>query len=269
MRRLLIVLFVLSLPLSACAKSEPDDTARRVSPAASPAEPDYSAWNRLLAMYYDPAGGMDYAGLKARDSATLRDLRNALGRVDATRLTSKQQLAYWINLYNVSVVGVVVDHYPVESILDISSNCLIRHDVFKRPWVSVPSGRISLNDIENEKIRAGFKDPRIHFAINCAAKSCPPIRSEAYVGARIDAQLDDQVRRFVAGSGVRVERRGQRTVVYTSKIMKWFRDDFEKWGSGEEAFLRRYLPREKAVPLAPSIAIEYDDYDWTLNDWRR
>jgi len=158
--------------------------------------------------------------------------------------------------------------YPVESILDISSNRLVRHDVFKRPWVSVPSGRISLNDIENEKIRAAFNDPRIHFAINCAAESCPPIRPEAYAGARVDAQLDDQVRRFVAG-GVRIEKRGDRTVVYTSRIMKWFRGDFEKWGGGEEAFLRRYLPREKAAQLAPPIAVRYDDYDWTLNDWRR
>ncbi len=273
MRRLLSLLIILALPVSACTKSDADDSARRVSRAALPAvaEPDYSAWNRLLAMYYDPARGMNYAGLKARDSAALHDLRNALGRVDADRLTPKQQLAYWINLYNVNVVGVVIDHYPVESILDVSSSRLIRHDVFKRPWVSVPSGRISLNDIENEKIRAAFKDPRIHFAINCAAKSCPPIRSEAYAGARIDAQLDDQVRRFAAGPGVRVEKRGDRSVLHTSKIMKWFRDDFEKWGGGEEAFLRRYLPPDKAARLSSSsdVAVRYDDYDWTLNDWRR
>ncbi len=273
MRRLVILLTFLALPLTACAKSDGGDSARRVSPPASSAavEPDYSVWNRLLATYHDPARGMDYAGLKARDSAALRDLRNTLGRVDASRLAPKQQLAYWINLYNVSVVGVVVDHYPVESILDVSSNRLIRHDVFKRPWVAVPSGRISLNDIENEKIRPGFKDPRIHFAINCAAKSCPPIRSEAYVGARIDAQLDDQVRRFAASPGVRVEKHGDRIVVNTSAIMKWFRDDFEKWGGGEESFLRRYLPQDKTARLSSSsdVAIEYDEYDWTLNDWRR
>lgn len=272
MRRLVILLLVLALPVTACARRNAGDSARRVSPSASPAlvEPDYSVWNRLLATYYDPARGMNYAGLKARDSAALRDLRSTLGRVDASRLTPKEQLAYWINLYNVSVVGVVVDHYPVESILDVSSNRLIRHDVFKRPWVAIPSGRMSLNDIENEKIRPAFKDPRIHFAINCAAKSCPPIRSEAYAGARIDAQLDDQVRRIAAGPGVRVERRGDRTIVHTSAIMKWFRDDFEKWGGGNEAFLRRYLPRDKAARLSSSsVALEYDDYDWTLNDWRR
>lgn len=214
---------------------------------------------------------MNYAELKARDSAALRDLRNTLGRVDAARLSPDQQLAYWINLYNVSMVGVIVDHYPVDSVLDISGNALIRHDVFKRPWVLIPSGRVSLNDIEHEKIRAAFKDPRIHFAINCAAKSCPPIRPEPYDGKLIDAQLDDQVRQFAAGPGVRIEKYGDRTIVRTSKIMKWFRDDFQKWGGGDEAFLRRYLPEEKAARLRSSsdVAIRYDDYDWSLNDWRR
>lgn len=104
MRRLLILLLVLASPLSACAKSDADDPHRVSTPALPAAvEPDYSVWNRLLATYYDPARGMDYAGLKARDSSALRDLRNTLGRVDATRLAPKQQLAYWINLYNVSV----------------------------------------------------------------------------------------------------------------------------------------------------------------------
>lgn len=267
-----ILLFFLLLPVWACAKRS-GDTAKRdhLRPLTAAAEPDYSVWNRLLATYYDPARGVDYGRLKTRDAAALRDLRSALGRVDATRLAPKQQLAYWINLYNVSVVGLIVDHYPVQSILDISDNPLIRHDVFKRAWVTVPSGPVSLNDIENGKIRAAFNDPRIHFAINCAAKSCPPIRSEAYLGARVDAQLDDQVRRFAAGSGVRVEKRGEQAIIHTSKIMNWFRGDFERLAGGEEAFLRRYLPPDKAALLAssPDVEIRYDDYDWALNDWRR
>ncbi len=271
MRRLLTLVIALALPAAACAKSGAHHQPGSVG-ATSPAavEPDYSVWNRLLATWYDPGHGMNYAGLKVRDAAALRELRTSLARVDATRLPPAQQLAYWINLYNINVVGVVVDHYPVDSILDISSNPLIRHDVFKRASVAVAGGKLSLNDVENEKIRAQFRDPRIHFAINCGAKSCPPIRSEAYVGDRLDEQLDDQVRRFAAGPGVRIVRSGARTVVYTSKIMKWFRDDFDQWGGGGEAFLRRYLPAEKAARLGSSSnpTLEYDDYDWTLNDWR-
>ena len=234
-------------------------------------EPDYSAWNGLLARYYDSASGLDYAGLKQKDAGTLRRVREALGRVDAASLTPRQRLAYWINVYNVNVVAAVVEHYPVQSVLDISSNPLIRHDAFKRPRVPVPGGLISLDDVENGRLREPFEDPRIHFAINCAAKSCPPIRHEAYTGERVDAQLDDQVRRFAAGPGVRIERSGDRVILRTTKIMKWFSDDFDEWGGGVETFLRRYLPAEKAAPLASQgrTTIEYDDYDWDLNEWRR
>lgn len=271
MRRLLSILIALALPGAACARDEVPRQAKRVNaPASTVVEPDYSEWNRLLEAWYDPVHGMNYAGLKSRDSAALRRLRERLARVDPARLAPKQQLAYWINLYNVNVVGVVVDNYPVDSILDISGNRLVRHDVFKRPLVALPGGSLSLDDIENQRIRATFEDPRIHFAINCAAKSCPPLRSEAYVGDRLDAQLDDQVRHFAAGPGVRLVRKGARTVLVTSKILKWFSDDFDEWGGGAEAFLRRYLPAAKAAAIATSsnLSVDYDDYDWTLNDWR-
>ncbi len=239
--------------------------------AVTRGEPDYAVWNELLTKYYDPARGMDYAGLKERDANQLRRLRETLGRVDVTSLNTKEQLAYWINVYNVNIVGVVVEHYPVHSIREISSGSLIRSNVFKRPWVPVPAGRISPDEVEHETLRPRFKDPRIHFAINCAAKSCPPIRPEAYVASRVDAQLDDQVRRFVASPGVRIERRGQRTILHTTKIMKWFRDDFDQWGGGAVTFLRRFFPSSKLRLLPPddAVVIEYDDYDWALNDWKR
>lgn len=235
------------------------------------AEPDYSAWNRILAKNYDPARGMDYARLKANDRAALQQLRQALGRVAVSSLTPKEQLAYWINLYNVNVVSTIVDHYPVKSIRDISTDLIVRLNVFKKETVPFGKGVTSLKAIEDDRIRGGFHDPRIHFAINCAAKSCPPIRPDAYIGARVDAQLDDQARKFVAGDGVRIESRNGRITVHTTKIMDWFGDDFNKWGGGKIPFLRRYLPPAKAglLPRTGEVKIEYDDYDWSLNDWRR
>ena len=122
------------------------------------------------------------------------------------------------------------------------------------------------------KIREGFKDPRIHFAINCAAASCPPIRSEPYVGARLDQQLDDQTRRFLNGPlGVKLERDGDELEVHTTKIMDWFGDDFEKWGGGRVAFIRKYLPqdKQKMIDAAKDIELEFHDYDWGLNDASR
>jgi hypothetical protein len=214
---------------------------------------------------------MDYAHLRANDSATLQQLRQSLGRVAVASLTPKQQLAYWINLYNVNVVATVVEHYPVSSIRDISTDLIIRLNVFKKDRVPFGNGAISLNTIENDKIRGGFHDPRIHFAINCAARSCPPIRPQAYTGARVDEQLDDQLRTFAAGAGLRIEQRDAQTIIHTTKVMDWFADDFEKWGGGRVAFLRRYAPPEKVrlIPGSGKITLSFDDYDWALNDWKR
>ena len=262
MKRSLILLTLLTLSITSLA------SAQQSKPAPG-GEPDYTAWNSLLAKYYDPAKGMDYAHLKANDNAALQQLRQSLARVNVPALPKKQQLAYWINLYNVNVVATVVEKYPVGSIRDISTDPIIRLNVFKKDRVPFGSGMIALQTIENDRIREGFHDPRIHFAINCAAKSCPPIRPEAYRGDRIDAQLDDQVRKFVGGNGVRVEQRGSDSVIHATKIMDWFGDDFDKWGGGKTAFLRRYLPVEKSRLLQGDIKFDFDSYDWALNDWKR
>ncbi|HYN19745.1 MAG TPA: DUF547 domain-containing protein, partial [Thermoanaerobaculia bacterium] len=151
------------------------------SHSAFAAEPDYKLWQELLAKHYDPAKGMNYQGLKA-DKPILDRLRQQMAGVDVASLSRPEQLAYWINLYNISTVNVVAEGYPVESIRDLSTDPIVRLNVFKKPTVKVKSGTLSLNDVENDKIRTGFKDPRIHFAINCAAESCPPIRPEPFIG---------------------------------------------------------------------------------------
>jgi hypothetical protein len=241
--------------------------------AAAPAtEPDYKLWQELLSKHYDPAKGMSYKGLK-QDKATLDRLRQQMAAVDPASLSRPEQLAYWINLYNVNVVGVVVDHYPVDSIRDVSTDPIVRLNVFKKPWVKVKGGTLSLDDVEHKKVREGFKDPRIHFAINCAAESCPPIRPEPYAGARIDQQLDDQARKFLNGPrGVRLEKDGSDLILHVTKILDWFSDDFEQWGGGRIAFLKKYLPADKLKQIEAAgrnVELELDDYNWKLNDWRR
>ncbi len=241
--------------------------------AARAAAPDYSAWNDLLARHYDPARGMDYKALKAKDSQTLAGLRQRLAEVDPGSLPRNDQLAYWINLYNISVVSIVVDHYPVASIRDISTDPIIRLNVFKKPSVKVKGGSLSLNDIENGKIREAFEDPRIHFAINCAAESCPPIRTEAYAGPRIGEQLDDQARRFLNGPhGAHLEKDGDTLIVHTTKVMDWFGEDFDKWGGGRLAFLKKYVSPDKRAQIekaGQNAKLEYDSYSWKLNDASR
>ena len=239
--------------------------------AAEP--PDYKLWQDLLTKYYDPGKGMDYKGLKKHGKATLDQLRQHLAAVDPGSLSKPDQLAYWINLYNVSTVNVVVEGYPVKSIRDLSTDPIIRLNVFKKPSVKTKAGAMSLNDVENTRIREGFKDPRIHFAINCAAKSCPPIRTEPYVGARVNEQLDDQARRFLNGPhGARIEKDGDGVTLHATKILDWFKDDFETWGGGRVAFVRKLLPADKQKQLDAAkgkVDLAFDDYDWALNDASR
>ena len=225
----------------------------------------FTTWTTLLQHYYDPARGMNYAALKAHDAATLENLRQSLGRVNADALDPKERLAYWINVYNINTVATIIASYPVKSIRDLSTDPLI-FTVFKKPRVPYGSEKLSLDDIETKKICEAFHDPRIHFAINCAAKSCPPLRMEAYSGATLDAQLDDQARRFL-NANTRFTRDGDKLVVHVTKIMDWFGADF----GDKTAFLRKYLPadKQKLIDAANGkIELAYDDYDWALNDRR-
>ncbi|HEX8171802.1 MAG TPA: DUF547 domain-containing protein [Thermoanaerobaculia bacterium] len=230
---------------------------------------DYSTWTRLLTTYTTPRG-IDYAAMKAHDAAALQALRQQLGRVNVATLDRKQQLAYWINVYNVNVVAAVVEGYPVDSIRDLSTDPIVRLNVFKKERVPFGGALLSLDDVEHKKLREGFHDPRIHFAINCAARSCPPIRAEAYAGERIDTQLDQQVRSFIA-QHVRYGRAGDTLVIHTTKIMDWFGEDFDRYGGGRAAFIARYAApdKQRLIASAKKVEIEYDDYDWALNDTRR
>jgi hypothetical protein len=255
-------------PLLAAAAPAPSAAAPGGAGAAAP---DYATWNELLSRYYDPARGMNYKDLKAKDAKALADLRQRMAAVDSGALAPTDQLAYWINLYNISVVATVVEHYPVNSIRDISTDPIIRLNVFKKETVPVKGGMMSLNEIENQKIREGFKDPRIHFAINCAAFSCPPIRPEAYVGSRLGEQLDDQARRFLndAKRGVKIDAADGSVVLHLTKVMDWFGDDFKKWGGGQAAFARKYLPPEKQQQIDAAkgnVKLDFYSYDWKLND---
>lgn len=239
-------------------------TADAPLPAAAPnavkTAPDYSEFTAILKKHYSPANGMDYAALKASELPKLQALRTRLGQVDATALSKDDRLAYWINVYNINVVTLVAEHYPVKSIRDLSTDPIKRLNVFDQEVVPYGTGKTSLNHVEVTEIRQAFNDPRIHFAINCAAKTCPPLRDEAYTGSKINTQLDEQARAFLNGPyGAKVSG----DTVTTTPIMKWFGEDFTKSG-GPLAFIRKYV---KNVPENAKVA--FADYDWALNDAKK
>ncbi len=206
---------------------------------------------------------VDYAALK-RDPAWPKVVA-ALGEVDPERLRDRRaKLAFWINAYNILAIDLVQRNHPVEGIKDIGS-------LFRPVW-GREAGRIggapySLGQIEHEILRP-MGEPRIHVAIVCASISCPSLRREPFEADRLDAQLDDSVRDFMAQpeKGMHFDR--ARGVLTLSRIFDWFAEDFEPVG-GVVAYLLPYLSSEdrRAIQtVGEALEVEYFGYDWSLNE---
>lgn len=207
----------------------------------------------------------DVAGTRV-DYAALRgdpDWQSLLANLAAAPEPSEHdaRLAYWINAYNILAVEMVVRHLPVASIRDVSSPQV---SVWKREAGRVGGRALSLDDIEHEILRP-MGDPRVHAAIVCASASCPSLSREPYGRERLDAQLDAAARDFIASSqkGAHVEARSLRL----SPIFDWFGADFAASG-GVLAFIRRHATpelRESIEKLGVDPALDWFDYDWSLN----
>jgi hypothetical protein len=198
-------------------------------------------------MKKDPAYSKLIAGLKSFSPAKLK--------------TNREKMAFWINVYNVMAVKMVVDHYPVDSIKDAGS---LFESVWKKDVGVVGGKTVTLNDIEHEILRK-MGDPRIHVAIVCASVSCPDLRQEAYTVDKLDAQLDDQFKQFLAnkGKGLQVDRSKKRVTL--SKIFDWFEEDFEPKG-GVLTYISRYAPeKDQALLKKEKLKVSYLDYNWDLN----
>ena len=230
---------------------------------------DHAAWTALLKHHVSADGRVAYSKLKAEHATTaggaLRQYLDGLQVVRAEEFgawTPDQQQAFLINAYNAFTVQLIVDHYPVASIRDIGG-------LFKKPWsiefFSLLDGKAkTLDTIEHQLLRPVYKDVRIHAAVNCASISCPQLRGEAYTGARLNEQLEDQMRlwladanrnQFVAASGD----------VKVSKIFDWYKQDFVEWGGGVREVLLRYGPPQAKVALIRASSLGYLDYNWQLN----
>lgn len=223
-------------------------------------------------------GRVDYQGLKSDQSVLDHYLDSLAGISKATfnTWTGPAQLAFLINLYNAATLKLIIDHYPIKSIKDIGS-------FFKGPWdqpvVRLFGETITLDNLEHDIIRKDYSEPRIHLALVCAAKGCPPLRSEAYVADQLDAQLDDQSRRFLASpSGLRIDR-GEK-IVYFSSIFKWYGKDFidrfspatgfpglDKTERAVAHFSSGFLSAADGDYLkSGGYSVKYLDYDWSLNE---
>lgn len=235
---------------------------------------DHSAWDRLLKQYVQPgADGLNRIDYKAFQSAGHADLKmyiSALQRVDMPALSRSGQFALLANLYNAMTIDIVLDHYPVKSIKDISLGGGIVATFTGGPWkaeVLTLMGRaLSLDDIEHDLLRPVFKDARVHYAVNCASVGCPNMQTEAFTAEKLDAQLDAAARRYVNHPrAVRVSGHG----IVVSSIYHWFKDDFGGDDAGVLAHLTKYAAPELSASLKRATALSGHVYDWSLNDIAR
>ena len=206
---------------------------------------------------------VDYGAL--RKNPDWDRLVRSLAASDPARLESRtEKLAFWINAYNVLAIEIVRQNHPVDSIRSIGS---LFSPVWKRPAGSIGSRPYSLDEIEHRILRP-MGEPRVHAAIVCASNSCPPLRREPYRADRLEAQLEDNVRRWLADprKGARIDRASK--TLWLSPILDWFEEDFRQ---GVIPFVTSHVPRSGADWIraqGPALQIRYIDYDWSLNDTR-
>lgn len=226
------------------------DTAWSSTAIAQPL-PDHALWTAELRKYVTPEGKVDYTTWK-KNQVPLDTYLSQMSMAQPVSNWSKNvQLSYWINLYNAYTVKLILDHYPVGSIKDINNG-----DPWDMAWIHIGTKTYSLKQIENEIIRQQFREPRIHFALNCGAVSCPPLLNEAFDPVRLEAQLTACTQSFVRNKAFNLTAQ---PTLQLSSIFDWYKTDF---GPDLFAFLNQYA----SSPINAGMKIEYLDFDWSINE---
>jgi len=263
------ILLLALVPISSGAAPKAELWARwQTHDPASRAAVDHVPWQRFIGRYLKPGADginrMAYARVSASDQGMLDAYVAALAATRVSQLGRDEQKSFWINLYNALTVQVVLDHYPVKSILDIDiSPGLFANGPWGKKLVEIEDEVVSLDDIEHRILRPIWRDPRLHYAVNCASISCPNLQTTPYTAANADALLDAGARAYVNHErGARVED-GQLRV---SSIYNWFESDFGDGEQGVLQHLRHFADAELKAALSAIEHISGDDYDWSLNE---
>ena len=213
-------------------------------------KPNHDAWNDLLKKHVSADGKVNYKGFK-QDMPALESYLGDLTRNPIQNDWSRpEKMAYWINAYNAFTIKLILDNYPLKSIIALDNG---------KTWdikrIQLGEKTYSLNGIENDILRPQYKDARIHFAVNCAAKSCPPLLNRAWTGDNLSKYLDQQAKAFINNSKY---NKISADAVQISKIFEWYAADF-----GD---IIAYLNKYSNVKINPAATITYLEYDWALNE---
>ena len=225
-------------------------------------QPSHEIYDALLKKHVTQTGVVDYKGF-LKDTVTLNKYLAILSKNPPNEKTwsKEDQMTYWINAYNAFTIKLITNYYPIKSIKDIGSS--IQIPFVNTPWdlkfITIGKEKMDLNNIEHGKLRKIFDDPRIHMALVCASKSCPILLNEAYDPKRLDAQLNQQTKAFLADP---FRNKISADNPQLSMIFKWYSMDFNKKGGSVREFVNRY----SSVKIKPDAKIANTDYDWGLNE---
>ena len=211
-------------------------------------------WNQLLQKNVDKNGWVYYDGFK-NDSLQLNQYLNYLDKTKLNDSWSKnKQKAFWINAYNAYTIKLILEHYPLNSILDIKQN---NKNAWEIPFAKVSGKAYTLNFIEHEILRKKFKDPRIHVGVNCASISCPALPNKAFTEKNIDDLLTKSMTNFIND-----EHRNKITVnkLELSQIFNWFQEDFT-----QQTDLITFINQYSNLKINSGATIVYKEYNWNLN----
>lgn len=221
----------------------------------------HSGFDQLLQKYVDDQGMVNYKGLLT-DRAKLKSYLSVLESNAPTKSwTRDQELAYWINAYNAYTLDLILEHYPVKSIKDIGST--IKIPFVSTAWdikfINIGGKEYDLNNIEHGIIRKKFDEPRIHFALVCAAVSCPKLQNRAYLPEKLDEQLTKAAKEFLANSAKNNIKNSNEATL--SKLFNWYGGDFKK-----KTTLIEYINQYAPTKLNKGAEIDWMDYNWALNE---
>jgi len=258
------------LAACSCASDGPLPLTSTVEAPSGKFDPEHKLLDDLLVRFVHPEG-VDYQGL-AKESDQLETYLASLSAVPLETFVEwsrDERFAFWANAYNAYILRLILDNYPVDSIRDLGGK------LFGRVWDHqlIPLGHLapeldhallSFNDIEHGILRPQFQDARVHAAVNCASTSCPPLGIHAFVGARLETQLEAAMTGFV-GDETRNHLDRKAGSLAVSSIFDWFIEDFERDAGSVRAYLRRYAG-EAGGEWMESAKLSYLDYSWALND---
>ncbi len=230
------------------------------SPTSNAAPVSHEIFNGLLKKYVTDKGVVNYGGFKKEQKELKKYLDMISANAPAKTWSDNEKLAYWINAYNAFTIQLILDNADqnLTSIKDIGSK--IKIPFVNTPWdvkfIEIGGKKMDLNNIEHGIIRKQFNEPRIHFALVCAAKSCPPLRNEAFTAERLNEQLNSQGEKFVNDAS---KNKISKSEVTISKIFDWYGMDFKPTPIVET------LNKYSKVKIDAKAKVNYNTYDWALN----